>query len=626
VIVDEDIARVREAVDVADVVGSYVALKKQGTRLVGLCPFHAEKSPSFSVSPDKGVWYCFGCSAGGDAINFVREVEKVDFAEAVEILAAKTGISLRYTNDDQAQRRTARAGLLEAVEQVSAWCSEALRERPDAEPVRAYLASRGYGPDIIDRWGIGWAPGKVDVLSTVGVSPGAASQAGLLSEAGRFLFSGRLIFPILDPSGRVIALAGRRLDNPDGTPGHGPKYVNSPETSALYAKSKTLFGLDRAKGPIVAAGQAIICEGYTDVISLHEAGFVNAVAACGTALTEGHAQLLSRYARELVLAFDADKAGREAAARIHSWERQFGLVVKVLELPAGEDPDTVARSRPEELRSGLERAVTLLGFRVGNTLAGLAEMAPEERVLAARTAADLVTDHPDAAVRFQYLQMIASRAGVPQDTIRSGTGRHDPEPVDAAVAPSPPAPPVDLVGREALRGLAVDPAAFAKTLTPQMFPDPNQAAAAAAIAAHPDDIHAAASSCETEPAAAEVIRAAVADPSPDPLLAAAQLVNREAAAERQAIYQTKASGGVDDTCELVYVGELVAQLGMAAGETSRRAKAAQDLAEWVTDRRLDLVRRRRERDAVDGPGGEPAAGLDTDNYDDRPHDDDDDVF
>lgn len=581
-IVDEDIERVREATDVAAVVGGYVLLKKQGARLVGLCPFHAEKTPSFSVSPDKGVWYCFGCQAGGDSIQFVREVEHVDFAAAVEMLAAKAGITLRYTDDDHSERRTARAKLLEAVEAVEGWCHDALIERDDAEPVRAYLAGRGYDLDVIRRWRLGWAPPKVDVPRTVGVSEAAARQAGLLSEAGNFLFAGRLIFPITDTSRRTIAFAGRRLDNPDGTPGHGGKYVNSPESSHLYAKAKVLYGLDRAKASIVTEGRAVVCEGYTDVISLHEAGITNAVAVCGTAFTEGHAQILTRFAREVVLAFDADNAGQQAAARIHAWERQFGMVVKVLELDPGDDPDTAARRDPETVRARIGSAVTLLGFRVTAALEGLGAMAPEERVLAARAAAQMVGEHPDAAVRHQYLEMIASRTGVPTRDLRPVAAASVEEGRPDAEAPRR---PVDLVGREALRALAHDPS-LADTLFPTLFTDPGQATAAEAFAAHPDDQTAAVAACgDGTAASAEASRAVVSDEALDGVLAAAQLVHREVVAERTAIHRLAAAGGVDDTLELVYVGQLVAKLGLSAGAHAERAGAARELAEWLHERR-----------------------------------------
>jgi DNA primase len=346
-IVDEDIATVRSSTDIVALVSQYTQLKRSGRRWVGLCPFHTEKTPSFSVNQELGVYRCFGCQASGDAITFIREVEHLDFAGAVESLAARAGVALRYTDRDEGASRKRRARLVDANAAAVEWYHQRLLSAPDAATARRYLRERGLTGDEVRAFRIGWAPEGWDELARALRLPAdVLIDAGLAKRNSRNnlmdTFRARILFPIHDPSGDPVAFGGRIM--PGAT---GPKYLNTPETS-LYKKSKVLYALDRSKARIVADDRAIVCEGYTDVIGLARVGLPAAVAPCGTALTDDHVRLLRRYARRLVLAFDADAAGQAAAERFYQWEREHELEVEVAALPAASTP--VISPRPIPVR------------------------------------------------------------------------------------------------------------------------------------------------------------------------------------------------------------------------------------------------------------------------------------
>ena len=349
-IVDEDIERVRASVNIVEVVTPWSQLKRVGQRWVGLCPFHAEKTGSFNVNETNGRYKCFGCGAGGDVISFVRETEHVDFVEAIEKLAAKAGIQLRYTSGGEGRERQRRKGLVEAMGKAIGWYHQRLLTAPDAGPARAYLRQRGIDGDLAKRFNLGWAPaGWDELVKGAGVTAADLRDNGLAHLSSRQTlidaFRARLLFPIFNESGEPVALGGRIL--PGST--DPAKYKNSSETP-IYSKSKTLYGLNWAKNDIVHNDQVIVCEGYTDVIGFHQAGVPRAVATCGTALTEEHVRLLKRFAKRVVLAFDADAAGQAAADRFYEWERKYEVAVSVLQLPAGRDPAEVAS--PTQRRCG----------------------------------------------------------------------------------------------------------------------------------------------------------------------------------------------------------------------------------------------------------------------------------
>ncbi len=434
-IVDEDIAAVRSASDIVAVISGYVQLKRVGRRWTGLCPFHAEKSPSFSVNDQEGLFYCFGCQAKGDTITFVREAEHLDFVSAVEWLAAKAGVTLHYTDKDQGEGRKRRGKLVDAVGKAVEWYHERLLTAPDAAKARSYLRSRGLDGDEVRTYKLGWAPEAWDELAKALRLPDDIlkdSGLGIVNRRNRQqdTFRARLLFPIFDAQGDPVAFGGRVL--PDG---EGPKYKNTPETP-LYSKSKVLYGLNWAKGPIVNADAAVICEGYTDVIGFARAGVGTAVATCGTALTEDHIRMLRRYARRLVLAFDADSAGQAAAERFYAWEKAHEVEVAVADLPAGVDPADVARTDPELLAAAVEGAKPFLRFRLDRALSAADLRTPEGRARAAETGLAVIREHPSELVRDQYLMELAGHTRVEPDQLRARLRAGPRAPVPASAGTS----------------------------------------------------------------------------------------------------------------------------------------------------------------------------------------------
>ncbi|MED5221198.1 MAG: DNA primase [Actinomycetota bacterium] len=417
-IVDEDVRRVRDETDIVRIVTEHTQLKKTGAQWMGLCPFHGEKSPSFSVNAEKGVYYCFGCQVSGDVIDFVREVEGLDFAGSVEFLAAKAGIPLRYTDHNEGRRRNRRKEHAEIVQKAVDFYHERLLTDPDARPARDYLRSRGYAGDVARRFSIGWAPDDWSELSDHLKLSDADLQAtglgGINRRGGQYdFFRARIVFPIFDAQGNPIGFGGRKL--PDG---EGPKYKNTSDAAEYYSKSEVLYGLHWAKAEAGRIDELVVCEGYTDVIGCHLSGIERAVATCGTALTPNHARLMGRFAKRVVLAFDADGAGQAAAERVYAWEEEFGLRFAVAALPPGADPGDLAGSDPEGLRAAIEGARPFLEFRVDRVLDRGDLGSAEGRAAAATEAMGLVVEHPDALVRDQYAMRIADRCLVGVDEVR----------------------------------------------------------------------------------------------------------------------------------------------------------------------------------------------------------------
>ena len=411
---DEDIARVRAASDFVAVAGEHIQLTRAGRNYKGLCPFHAEKSPSFTINADKGLYYCFGCQAKGDIIRFVMELDHLDFAAAVEKLAVKSGITLRYDNEAIGRDRKRRERLRETMTRTVDFYHQQLLTAPGAGRARAYLKSRGYDGEAVRAFRLGWAPEGWDTLMRALSMPADIAKdtgLGYVNRVGRLndFFQARILFPIFDVSGEPIAFGGRKLPDADG-----PKYKNSSET-LLYSKSRTLYGLNWAKQGIVDAGEVIVCEGYTDVIGFHRVGLNRAVATCGTALADEHFKMLKNFARRIVLAYDADAAGQNAAEKFYEWEKRYEIDLRVVALPAGADPGDLARTDPERLRVAVAEARPFLAFRLDRELAKADLRAPEGRGRAFELAADLIREHPSPFVREQYLREVGDRCQISED-------------------------------------------------------------------------------------------------------------------------------------------------------------------------------------------------------------------
>ena len=391
--------RVRDSVDIVDLVSGYVSLKKTGKNHTGLCPFHAEKTPSFSVNPDKQIFHCFGCGAGGDAFKFLELQEGLNFPEAVRKLADRAGIALPADTGSRLQdKRTSdeRAALLKIVADAGVYYRREL-EAPSASAARDYLKKRGVSDRVIADFALGFARAEWDGLLThlkqKGYTPGQMERAGLVvkrNEGDGYYdrFRGRIIFPIRDISGNVIAFGGRVMD------GSLPKYLNSSETP-LYSKSNTLYCLDMAKESSRKLGYFIIVEGYLDAIACHQHGVKNTVATLGTALTEGHLRLMRRFAEKLVLIFDPDPAGVRASLRGFDLFVGSGMKVNVVSLPDNDDPDTFLQKHgKEEFDEVLKSSAKLMDFVLSQVVT-IGSTAPiDERMDAAKEMASFVEKIP----------------------------------------------------------------------------------------------------------------------------------------------------------------------------------------------------------------------------------------
>jgi DNA primase len=411
-IVADDIEKVRSSVSIVDVVGQYVTLRRVGRNMSGLCPFHSEKTPSFSVREDTGRYKCFGCNAGGDVFTFIQEIEHLDFVGAVEKLASRVGIELHYTSGPDDKTRQRRKDLYAVMDKAVDWYHNQLLTSPAARPAREYLKARGITGDVARAFKLGWAPDDWDQMATsVGASSELLSEVGLafINKRNRLQdsFRARIMFPIFDESGNAVAFGGRVL--PGST--DPAKYKNSTETP-VYTKSRTLYGLNWAKSDIVKADTVIICEGYTDVIGFHRIGMTNAVATCGTALTEEHVKLLKRYAKHVVLAFDADAAGQGAAARFYEWEKRYEVSVAVAKFADGRDPGDLAQHDPDALRQAVSGATPFLGFRLQRVLDAGDVRSPEGRARTAEQAMKVINEHPDVNVRSLYAAQVATHTGI----------------------------------------------------------------------------------------------------------------------------------------------------------------------------------------------------------------------
>lgn len=419
---DEDIEAVKERTDIVKLVSGYLTLKKSGhDSLSGLCPFHTEKTPSFSVSPSKGMYYCFGCGAGGDAIRFLREVEHLEFAEAVEQLAKDAGVTVRYEGDTPEQRRAAgkKQALHRANEEAAGLYHEVLLGDREGEDARRYLEERGVDRDTAIAFGVGYAPGQPDFLLrrlARSLSTEVLIEAGLALRDSRGevrdRFRGRITFPVHDLSGRAVGIGARMMPG-----GDEPKYMNSPETP-VYRKGEVLYNLHRAKAAVARSGEIHVVEGYTDVIAMARAGIETAVATCGTALGEGHFRLASRFAQRMVLAFDSDEAGARAAERAFAFLEAYSLQPVVLVLPEGQDPADFVRTRGgDALRELAARAVPLVEYMLRRTVGRHDLSTVEGQSAAVAAALPMVDGLGDPVRRSEYAHLLAELADVSEASV-----------------------------------------------------------------------------------------------------------------------------------------------------------------------------------------------------------------
>ena len=597
---DDDIAAVRNAADIVAVISEHVQLKRVGRRWQGLCPFHQEKSGSFSVNAEEKLYYCFGCGAKGDVITFVREVEHLDFVGAVEKLAVKSGVTLRYTDEGQNEGRKRRTRLLDAVSRASEWYHERLLSAPDAAAARGYLRSRGLDGDDVRTFGIGWAPeGWDDLARALKVPDDVFVEAGLgfINSRGRptDAFRGRIMFPIHDVAGVTVGFGGRIMPGVDGA-----KYKNSVD-SAIYGKSRLLYGLHMAKADIVKADEAIICEGYTDVIGFFKAGLPRAVATCGTALTEDHVKSLRSFARRVVLAFDADAAGQNAAARVYTWEKQYDLDVAVAVFPGGADPADLAQSNPEALAEAIAEAKPFLKFRLDRVLDSSPIDTPEHRARAAEAAMAVVLEHPSDIVRDQYLLEVAARLRLDPEQLRnrrpsggrsgapnqgSGPGSRETTTADRSQRAARAVVHRDTAATEALRHLIWDPESIAPLLDDLLFADPLAANAYRALLATGSVADAIEMAAADDPNAGDLLqRLAVEEPESTVQSVLIRLVD-DAANAAMAALQAEAMVADDPFA----VGESIRWLNLRImdlreqeGSLDPDMEAMHDLLAWLTD-------------------------------------------
>lgn len=414
----EFVAAVRNAGDIVRLVSDYVPLKPAGSRLKGLCPFHHEKTPSFSVDPQMQLFYCFGCQAGGDAFKFVMLYEKTDFPESVEFLAKRWGVALPKAAARPEDDRRSRLLLMNesATGFFRAQWSDPVRGRS----ARDYVQARGVSDAVAERFVLGYAPDAWDALSSVlsarGFKPQEIQSAGLAiprkDGSGHYdRFRNRVIFPIRDVSGRVLAFGGRALGDSE------PKYLNSPETPA-YVKGEHLYGLDVARDAIRREGFAILVEGYLDLIAVHQAGFENAVASLGTALTTSQVKLLARYSSRIVVSYDGDAAGRNAAARSLDLFLERGLDVRVAEIPDEGDPDDFIKDRgPAAYDALVRQAPGYLDFLVQRELRGRDLARPDEKVAAINAVLPKLARLESAVERAAWAGRLAEALRIDDDLV-----------------------------------------------------------------------------------------------------------------------------------------------------------------------------------------------------------------
>jgi len=466
----ETIEQVAAANDVVEVIGSYFPLKRAGANFKALCPFHQEKTPSFTVSPSRQTFHCFGCGAGGSVFRFVMDYEHIDFPSAVRKLAARAGVTVvekRGASDEDRQYET-RKNLLKLHAEAAEWFHENLIKKEIGEPARKYLKQRGITGEIAKRWQLGYAPDEWDAfggwaraqgydtreLITGGVLKTKDENETHRRQSAYDRFRDRIMFPICNDIGEVIAFSGRLLKDEEGT----AKYLNSPETP-LFRKGNVLFGLHKSKRALIEANCAIVCEGQLDLISLFEAGITNVVAPQGTAFTDNQARILKRYVDEVVLCFDADAAGMKAAERSleallqkdRAWFNAFAyeLTVRIAEIPAGEDPDSLIQHEGKEaFEKRIAEAPEFFDYWIARSAEQTDLTSITAKMQLARQMAVALSYTRDPFLRGELASKVSSRLGVSKsdfETLLPKPQRERAGTIEAAAAaPSAPTPAHDI--------------------------------------------------------------------------------------------------------------------------------------------------------------------------------------
>jgi DNA primase len=417
--------QIRAASDIVDVIGSYLPLKRAGANFTALCPFHKEKTPSFNVNPQRQIFYCFGCHKGGDVFTFVKEYESIDFVEAVKRLADRAKITLEYEKGDgEQQSKHIKDSLLQIHEQITQRWQSALANEAAGEAAREYLAKRGVSAEAVKLFRLGAAPEAWD--DTVNWAKSKGHELAVVEKAGLILrkegsdhyydrFRGRLIFPICDEQGRVIGFSGRILSGDEKT----AKYVNSPETP-IFTKSKVFFGLDKSKRALLDAGFAIVCEGQLDLIACFMAGVQNIIAPQGTAFTDQHARILKRYVNEVVLCFDSDNAGQNAAVRSLDHLLASELAIRVAVVPAPHDPDSFIKANGgSAFQKLIEQAEGFFDYYLNRLCTANDAATDKGRLTILRSMAEAVHKTGNTVLIDKYAQKTALRLGVSADAVRA---------------------------------------------------------------------------------------------------------------------------------------------------------------------------------------------------------------
>lgn len=422
----EWIDSVRERSDIVELIGSYVTLRRAGSNYTGLCPFHSERTPSFTVFPDTQSFFCFGCEAGGDAFTFVMRSENLEYPEAVEFLAKRAGIQIPETHEDSDQPRgISRARAYELNRAAARFYRDCLFDPAIGEAGMNYLRdTRGLDTAVIRHFGLGYAPNEFGVLlphlKSLGFTEEEMRQCFLCgrSQSGRYYdyFRGRVMFPVINTAGEVVAFSGR-----DVTGTSKAKYLNSSDTP-VFQKRKNLFALNFAKAH--CAEQMILCEGNMDVVSMHAAGFENAVASLGTALTDEQARIMARYTKQVIIAYDGDSAGQRAAGRAMDIFARVGLDVRVLRITDAKDPDEYIRKfGTDAFARLLKGSSTGFSYRLDGVLNRYNIKEPEDRIKAAAELCGMVARVWSSAEREVYLQAVSERLGLPIDSLRRDVER-----------------------------------------------------------------------------------------------------------------------------------------------------------------------------------------------------------